>query len=155
MIYENKPVVFAVPNDQKITVYSSETNDMVQFYKQEPTTFIEKIKAKIDPTPKYDTITGDKIDEVLQDDSANVVDISRPGVVNIAFINEDNTVTNGAAINLITTQKHTNDSGFWINGISQNKLNEYVLNNGVCQFDHSQHKVTEEEFDSTPYESNP
>ena len=131
MIYENKPVVFAVPSDQKITVYSSETEDMVQFYKQEPKTVMEKIKAKLDPTPKYETITSDKIDEVLQDENANVVDISRPGVVNIAFINEDNSVSNGAAINLITTQKHTNDSGFWISGISQHKLNEYALNNGV------------------------
>ena len=116
---------------------------------------MDKIKAKVSPSPKYDTITSDKIDEILQDENANIVDISKPGVVNIAFINEDDTLSSGAAVNLITTEKNTGDSGFWISGISQHKLNEYVLNNGVCQFDHSQHQVTEEEFDSTPYESNP
>lgn len=155
MIYENSPVVFAVPNDQKITVYSSETNDMIQFYKEEPKSIMDKVRAKLDSTPKYETITGYKIDEILQDDSANIVDISKPGVVNVAFVNEDDSITNGASVNLITTQKNTKDSGFWISGISQHKLNDYVLENGVCQFDHSQHKVTEEEFDSTPYETNP
>ena len=43
MIYKNKATVFAVPNDQSITVYCAETKDMVTFSKKEPQTFVEKI----------------------------------------------------------------------------------------------------------------
>lgn len=138
MIYQNSSAIFAVPNDQKITVYSSATNDMVQFYKQQPKSIFDKIKEKLNPTPEYETITSDKIQDVLKDENANIVNITKPGAVNVAFINEDNSITNGATVSLMTTASHTSDSGFWISGISQHKLNEYVLNNGVCEFDHSQ-----------------
>lgn len=139
MIYRNNGSVFAVNSDEKISVFCAQTHDMVTFSKQpEPKNFIEKLKAKFELAPKYQTIVQPQYDNILQDENANVVEMTHPGTVDVAFINEDGSLSNGATVNLLTMKKGIRDSGFWINGLSQKMLNEHVQDYGVTTFEHAQ-----------------
>lgn len=139
MIYRNNGSVFAVNSDEKISVFCAQTRDMVTFSKSpEPKNIMEKIKAKLEVSPKYQTIVQPQYDKVLQDEDANVVEMTHPGTVDVAFINEDGSLSNGATVNLLTMTKDLKDSGFWINGLSQKMLNEHAQDHGVTTFEHAQ-----------------